>query len=119
MIEQTSDYEPFALEENEKEKTEKQLRAKIKAENEVKDLQWVMSDKRGRRFIWSLLGMTGVFRISYTGNSETFFREGMRNVGVMLLDQLKTHCDELYIAMERERKHGKRNADDGLNSNQQ
>jgi len=111
-----SEYEPFDLVGQAAQKEEQQLRAKILAENEVKNLQWVMSDKRGRAFIWWLLGLTGVFRISFTGNSETFFREGMRNIGVMLLDQLKTHCDELYIAMERERKNGRRNtsnADDG------
>lgn len=108
-----SDYSPFDLKENTEADKEKKLRDQIKAEEFVKDIRWVMGDKRGRRFIWWLLSLTGVFRISYTGNSETYFREGMRQIGIILLDELKTNCDEFYIAMERERKDGKRNADDG------
>lgn len=111
-----SEYTPFDLEENAATEEEKKLRAKLLAEQDIKDLQWVMGDKRGRRFMWRLLERSGVFRISYTGNSETYFREGMRNIGIMQLDDLKTYCEETYIAMERERKDvNKRNADDSGN----
>ena len=48
--------------------------------------------------MWRWLSRTGVFKSSFTGNSETFFREGMRNIGIMLMDEIHSHCPDLYTA---------------------
>lgn len=61
-----------------------------------------MSDPRGRRFIWRLLGITGIFRSSFTGNSETFFREGERNVGLKLLTEVTRDANDLYLTAQQE-----------------
>lgn len=106
-----SDYEPFNLTENAEAEEEQRLRDRIKAEEFAKDIQFVMGDKRGRRFIWWLLGNTGLFRSSFTGTRETDFREGGRNIGLQLLDELIVNCSELYLLMERERIDDRRNAD--------
>lgn len=75
------------------------------------DVKWVLHDKRGRRFVWRLLESTGVYRSSFTGNSETFFREGERNVGLKILDLIDAHCPERYAEMMKERR-DERNATD-------
>ncbi|WP_343684009.1 hypothetical protein [Asticcacaulis sp.] len=66
-----------------KKKADEKLRAQTKA-----DWDWLMADARGRRIIWALLEFCGVFRTSFTGNSETFFKEGQRNVGLSILTRL-------------------------------
>ena len=60
---------------------------------------WIMRDERGQRFVWRLLGMTGVFRNPFTGNSETFFRCGEQNIGQQLMSEIHTLCPEKYIDM--------------------
>jgi hypothetical protein len=81
------------------------------------DIKWLMGSRRGRRIVWRLLERTGVFRSSFTGNSETFFREGMRNVGLMLMAQINEACPEQYTQMVQEqRENANRNAgDNGTN----
>ena len=64
-----------------------------------------------------LLERTGVFRSSFTGNSETFFLEGQRNVGLMLMAQIHDACPEKYTAMLEEQKHDAGNDDDGSADN--
>lgn len=71
---------------------------------EVEDLKWLMSDKRGRRVMWRLLETAGVYRSSFTGNSETFFREGQRNVGLKLLAEIHEHCPDAFVMMLKEHK---------------
>jgi hypothetical protein len=77
-------------------------KAKRKAQQEDDDLLTVMSTEAGRRFIWRLLCSTGMRRSSYTGNSETFFREGERNVGLRLQADIERVDFHLYVAMQRE-----------------
>lgn len=76
-----SDFDPTDTRAAEERETEAAAKAKRIADQEVEDLKWLMSDKRGRRVMWNLLAFTGVFRQPFTGNSETFFRCGMMNVG--------------------------------------
>jgi hypothetical protein len=77
---------------------------KLVSMQEADDLKWLMDDPRGRRIVWRMLEQTGVFRSSFTGNSETYFREGQRNIGLKLLADLHEHTPDAYIAMIQERK---------------
>jgi len=55
----------------------------------VNDLRKILAIPEGRRYIWRLWGLTGVFRSSYTPKDAnmTSFREGQRDIGLaMLLD---------------------------------
>ena len=69
---------------------------------ESEDMKWLMSGKRGRRVMWRLLERAGIYRSSFTGNSETFFREGQRNLGLVYLDQIHAHSPAAYSAMIEE-----------------
>lgn len=76
---------------------------------EAADFKWVMSNPRGRRFIWRLLSLAGVFRSSFTGSSETFFREGERNMGLRVLAMIHEHTPGAYSEMlEEQRTHEQR-----------
>lgn len=77
-------------------------------EQEIADLKTVMSTPDGRRFIWALLGVAGIYRTSFTGNSETFYREGARNVGLRYLALIEENCPELYLLMYGEATAGKK-----------
>ncbi len=72
-------------------------------QEEINDLRSVMKNKGGRRFICKLLDDTGIFKLSFTGNSQTFFNEGQRNIGLMLTHRLQEHCLEDYLLMQREK----------------
>lgn len=72
------------------------------------DIDFIMSRPEGRRFIWSLMERTGIYVTSFTGNSETFFREGQRNIGLMYLAEINQACPEKYLQMINE--HAKKEA---------
>lgn len=80
--------------------------AKFKERNrrnqELKDVIAVMDMPAGRRFIWRYLEKCGVYRQSYTGNSETFFREGSRSIGLNLLGDIMDANPELYVKLIQE-----------------
>lgn len=61
-----------------------------------------MSSKEGRRTVWRILETTGYFTTSFTGNSETFFKEGKREIGRRLYEELNDLCPDLYTQMMNE-----------------
>ena len=92
-----------ADEENVKQRKRKDEQAR---DGELDDLRQIMDSVHGRRFIWRLLDKAGVFRTSFTGNSTTFFNEGMRNLGLMVLADVHQACANQYIQMMQEAKKG-------------
>lgn len=65
-----------------------------------RSLEAVLSTPEGRAFIWRVIAeICGIFRQSYTGNSETFFNEGRRAVGAQLLGEVRRLQPELYLRM--------------------
>lgn len=77
-------------------------REAFKRQRDEDDLKWVLADKRGRRVMASLLTMTGLYKTSFTGNSETFFREGRRDIGLQILDRINSADPEAYVKMLKE-----------------
>lgn len=68
----------------------------------ISDLKWLMGHRPGRRIVADLLQRTGQEQTSFTGNSGTFFNEGVRSVGLNLLSEVKAHCFDAYIQMLKE-----------------
>lgn len=99
-----SNHDPFDIAGQDLSKLERDERNKHERRVEIEDIKWLMKGRQGRRIVWRLLEKTGVFRCSFTGNSETFFREGMRNVGLMLLAQINEVCPEQYTLMVQEQR---------------
>lgn len=97
-----SHYDPFDLRGQERAKHRSDEEAQLAAEQEIEDWKWLLADKRGRRVVFRLLDQAGVFRSSFTGNSETFFREGQRNVGLMVMARIHEASPEKYTLMMKE-----------------
>ncbi len=98
-----SDFDPFDLVGQQAKAEAKSDRQKLDQTNEDEDWKWLMQSKRGRRIMWRLLKLTHVFASSFTGNSETFFREGERNIGLKLMVPAHAQPD-LYAMMYAENK---------------
>ena len=108
-----SNFDPLDLRGQERHKEQSDERNKLAFDQERGDLVWLMGSKRGRRIMWRLLERTGVYRSSFTGNSETFFREGQRNVGLWLMAQIHEVCPDQYALMLKEQQDVRKQPDDG------
>lgn len=93
------DRNPTDLNSQQREAREQARREKVAHDAKLANMRWLMSSEQGRRFMWDLLATAGVFRISFTGNSTTFFNEGMRNVGLLMQTLIMEACPELYLKM--------------------
>ncbi len=84
-------------------KKTKDIKSRRKAE--LNDLFTIMNTDQGRRFIYRLLDLAGVYRISYTGNSQsTAFNEGKRNIGLFIQSEITESDEGLYFKMITEHK---------------
>jgi len=68
-------------------------------ERKLKDFRAVMETAPGRRLIADLLDFCGFQRSSFTGNSTTFYNEGMRAVALELWQRINTAAPDLYAQM--------------------
>lgn len=66
---------------------------------EKDEMVFLMSSVIGRRFVWRLLDKAGVYRTSFTGDNNTFFLEGQRNMGLFLLQLVNEYAVEQYALM--------------------
>ncbi len=72
--------------------------------HKTEDLNWVLSDVRGRRFIWGLLEEAGVFNSSFDGTEiGTVFNEGNRAYGLKVLDLIMAAQPEVFTQMIKEK----------------
>ncbi len=87
-------------------------RRKRDERDEVDELLWLMSDAKGRRFVWRLLSRAGVYRSTYVQGSfdGTAFNEGKRNAGLELMTLLLKHCPGRYTEMQKEAKRHERSS---------
>jgi hypothetical protein len=84
----------------------KAAKAKEKQQSEIEldDYRFLLQTKQGRRVFWKLLTDCGVFKTSFTGNSQTFFLEGQRNIGLKVLNTINEAMPEAYLLMMNESK---------------
>lgn len=70
---------------------------------DIADFKWLMSDHRGRRFLWKTMGDCRLFQPSIgPTDAVTNYNEGQRNVGLLLLSQVNDLTPELYAVMAAE-----------------
>ena len=74
----------------------------LKRETEIAQLKMLLDSVHGRAVIWRILSQCGVYRTSFTGDSETFFKEGKRAVGLWLLDELFEADPAAFSLMQKE-----------------
>jgi len=62
-------------------------------------LRELVSNRNGRELVWWMLSEAGIYQTSFTGNSTTFFNEGKRSIGLVLLDRLIRMRPDAYAQM--------------------
>lgn len=88
-------------------KEEFRQEAENKRLQDIEDIRKVMSTEEGRRFVNKLLYRAGIFRCSFTGQSnQTIFNEGGRNQGLMLMNDVTTNAPGSYQLMLKENENG-------------
>jgi hypothetical protein len=67
-----------------------------------RDLEAVLDLPAGRRVLMRLIDGTGVFVRSFTGNSETFYREGRRAIGLDLVEHIESVRPGSFATLQTE-----------------
>lgn len=72
-------------------------------QREKDDIKFVMDSEQGRRVIWALLEKGQVFGACFNVDPHiTAFNEGQRNLALVLLQRVMTHCPDQYLKMAAE-----------------
>lgn len=87
---------------DERQVAERTSQAKLRDHVYAQGLAHTLSTMEGRAWVYKVLDACGVFRTSFTGNSETFMREGQRNVGLLIMADIMRDQEEAYLLMCRE-----------------
>lgn len=67
------------------------------------DFRWLMSDPRGRRFVWSLMGRWKVFQQTFNTHGGLMnFNEGQRSAGLFLLGEINRLCPHQFAVAAAE-----------------
>lgn len=85
---------------------ERKVNAKNAERERIAGFGQLLETKQGRAWAWWLLGQCGVFRTSFTGNSTTFFNEGKRDIGLLLLGDITREFPDAYMTMTKENANG-------------
>lgn len=101
------DYNPFDLTQEAEAKAAQEQADKLLRVDEIDDFKWLVSDKRGRRFLWRLLGKTGLFDTAFRPGEESQYCNGMRNIGNIFWTELQSLAPEKYHLMATENKEQK------------
>lgn len=76
---------------------------RLNEEREQGDIQAVLKFPEGRRLLWRLFGLSGMFRASMTGESmTTAFNEGRRDVGLVFLNDVNKADHTAFAQMQSE-----------------
>lgn len=78
------------------------VKERFSRDRELDDLRVVLSSVQGRRFVWKVLNKAGVFRSSFTGDNATFFNEGRREIGLMIIADVMDADETAYGRMAKE-----------------
>ncbi len=75
-------------------------KVKYNRRQEIDDLKHILSLPQGKRFLLRYLyGVCGILKPVYTGNSETYFLDGKRAVGLILIEEIKEVDTKSFIEM--------------------
>lgn len=80
----------------------KDLEGRMARRQELGDIASILTTEEGRRFYWRVMVRCGLFKSSFTGNNTTFFNEGERNIGLMLIADLNEAAPQAYLQMLQE-----------------
>lgn len=59
----------------------------------------VMKTRQGQEVMWEILGFCGLYDDKFTGDSNTFYLEGKRAIGLQILDMLEMADPTIYARL--------------------
>jgi len=76
--------------------------ARSMRERDLNDLRVVLDLAAGRRLLWRLLGMAGIYEGTVRGDGVELaaLRDGRRQLGIELLQEIHAANDEAYVRMQ-------------------
>lgn len=82
----------------------KQVKEKLDAasrarKQELEDVAYLIKTPPGMRYFRKLLERGSVFTTTFTGNSQTFFKEGMRNLALGILADVSEAAPEMIAEL--------------------
>lgn len=90
------------------EQIETEAKKHARRETEKDDIKQVMASRQGRRLMWRLISLAGVYRSTWSPvHAEMARAEGRREFGVLLIDEVHAACPEQYEVMKREARNGR------------
>ena len=66
------------------------------------DMKSMLNSDAGRAIIWSIMSRCDIFGSSMTGNSQTYFKEGRRSVGLELLAEVIAADPSAWIEIQQD-----------------
>lgn len=100
-----NEFNPIDLNANRERQEAAAREAKLALDRTVHDFDAVMDTPAGRRTVYLLLQMSGVFDRAPAGSPTVYEdgrREGRRDIGVALLEMLAGPCRRAYMLMLQE-----------------
>lgn len=80
-----------------KQVAEKEQRANRARKQVLDDVRYLIKTPPGMRYFRGLLERGSVFQTTFTGNSHTFFKEGMRNLALSVLADVSEAAPEEIV----------------------
>lgn len=76
----------------------------LRKDQEDKDLALIMETDYGRRLLYRILGLAGIYRDSFNQDSKVMAANcGARNIGLQILAEMQRVDPESYVTMLKER----------------
>ena len=88
---------------SEQDRNRAQERAERIERAELADIKALMGIPAFRRYAKRYLGICNVFQTTFTGSSETFFREGKRAVGTTMFGEIMKVTPERFAELMAEK----------------
>jgi hypothetical protein len=60
------------------------------------NVRMLLATRQGKDFVWHVLGLCNLYTSTFTGNSQTFYLEGKRDVGLDILKLLEDADPTIY-----------------------
>lgn len=100
-----SDLDNFENQDNRNQKSKQ--KSHLQKQQEIEDFKALLSTESGRRIVWKILGDCGTFmQTAVHSGSWTYFNEGRRSIGTLLLNQIMEVRPEAYTEMTKENTKG-------------
>mgnify|MGYP003143769975 CR=1 FL=1 len=74
-------------------------RQKQSSSDQLSALRDLLETDGGKEFFWRLLARCKLYETSFTGNSQTFFNEGKREIGLWVLSEIVAADPKAYANM--------------------